>query len=195
MARRRAQQRWIGDLVNAIRAGRLTAPAGSAAEVVATHRGGDGKLLARRTASVELLNVLRPTVAVAAYIVFEALALHDHPKCREKLRQPGNETYVEWFVQEVRRFYPFFPAVSCGATSPGRATCSRADAARCSICTEPTAIHAFGRAPIRSGRSASLRRQPIPSPSCRRAAAIPAWTIAAPANALYPKLKLVGTPA
>ena len=108
MARRRAQQRWIGDLVNAIRAGRLTAPAGSAAEVVATHRGGDGKLLARRTASVELLNVLRPTVAVAAYIVFEALALHDHPKCREKLRQPGNETYVEWFVQEVRRFYPFF---------------------------------------------------------------------------------------
>ncbi len=56
--------------------------------------------------------MLRPTVAVAVYIAFEALALHDHPKCREKLRAAGNETYVEWFVQEVRRFHPFFPAVA-----------------------------------------------------------------------------------
>lgn len=37
-----------------------------------------------------------------------AFALHEHPECREKLR---DDEYLELFVQEVRRFYPFFPFI------------------------------------------------------------------------------------
>lgn len=39
-----------------------------------------------------------------------AHALELHPEFRTKLRA-GDRRYLECFVQEVRRFYPFFPAV------------------------------------------------------------------------------------
>jgi fatty-acid peroxygenase len=67
-------------------------------------------LLPSRVAAVELLNVLRPTVAVAAWIVFAALALHSHAAMRARLAD-GDERFAEAFVQEVRRVYPFFPGV------------------------------------------------------------------------------------
>ncbi|MFI9643841.1 cytochrome P450 [Micromonospora sp. NPDC051925] len=106
LARRRAE-RWIADLVERVRIGTLPAPAGSALAVIAEHRDGAGRLLPRRVAAVELINVLRPTVAVDRYVVFAALALHDHPAWRERVRTGDEPT--EWFVQEVRRYYPFFP--------------------------------------------------------------------------------------
>ena len=58
---------------------------------------------------MELLNILRPTVAVSVYIVFAALALHRHPRVRGQIAR-GDGVALEHFVQEVRRFYPFFPA-------------------------------------------------------------------------------------
>ncbi len=61
-------------------------------------------------AAVELLNVLRPVVAVARYVAFAALALHEHPEAREAVA--GDDRRSEAFVQEVRRFYPFFPVVA-----------------------------------------------------------------------------------
>lgn len=109
LARQRAE-RWIGDLIEDVRAGRLKPPEDSAAWVVAMHRDLKGELLDRHTAAVELINVLRPTVAVSVFIVFAALALHQYPACREKLRT-GEDGYAELFAQEVRRFYAFFPAV------------------------------------------------------------------------------------
>jgi fatty-acid peroxygenase len=63
--------------------------------------------LDRRTAAVELLNLIRPTVAVSRYIVFCALALHEFPHTTDLLQAAS---MFEPFVQEVRRFYPFFPA-------------------------------------------------------------------------------------
>lgn len=42
-------------------------------------------------------------------MTFAALALHEHPKCVQKIRD--DEDYLEMFVHEVRRFYPFFPFV------------------------------------------------------------------------------------
>lgn len=109
LARRRAE-RWIGDLIEDVRAGRLKPPEETAAWVVAMHRNLKGELLDRHTAAVELINVLRPTVAVSVFIVFAALALHQYPECREKLAA-GEDGYAELFAQEVRRFYPFFPVV------------------------------------------------------------------------------------
>jgi len=62
-----------------------------------------------RTAAVEVLDVIRPTVAVARYLTFCALALHDYPHALELVQ---SDSLVEPFVQEVRRFYPYFPPVA-----------------------------------------------------------------------------------
>ncbi|MET8084826.1 cytochrome P450 [Micromonospora sp. NPDC005237] len=106
LARRRAE-RWLGDLVERARTGIHQPPAGSPLEIVAEHRDARGALLPRRAAAVELLNLLRPVVAVDRYIVFAALALRDHPGWRERVH--GDDEATEQFVQEVRRYYPFFP--------------------------------------------------------------------------------------
>lgn len=110
--RSRAQaEQWIGGLIDDVRAHRIDADPASALHVIAWHRELDGSLLPTRIAAVELLNVLRPTVAVARFVTFAALALHEHPQERHKLHA-GDDAYVELFVQEVRRFYPFFPFVA-----------------------------------------------------------------------------------
>jgi fatty-acid peroxygenase len=108
-ARRRAD-RWIEDLIRRIRAGTEEPPEHSAARVIASHRELDGSLLPPRVAAVELLNVLRPTVAVSVYLVFIAHAFHTHPGWRRRLVAAPDE-WTEPFVQEVRRDYPFFPSV------------------------------------------------------------------------------------
>ena len=106
---RKRSERWIGEIVEGVRAGRLDPPENSAARVIATWRDLDGALLSPRVAAVELLNILRPTVAVSVFITFAGHALHRFPACRHKLQ--ADDESLEPFVQEVRRFYPFFPAV------------------------------------------------------------------------------------
>lgn len=95
---RKNADRWIAGIVVDIRAGRLHPPDGSAAHVVAWHRQLDGALLSPHVAAVELLNVLRPTVAVAVYITFIAHALHHHPEARRKLAD-GEPGYAQLYVQ------------------------------------------------------------------------------------------------
>ncbi|MFD6568250.1 cytochrome P450 [Micromonospora profundi] len=109
LARRRAE-RWIGDLVERARVGTHPASPGSALQVIAEHRDARGSLLPRRVAAVELLNVLRPVVAVDRYVTFAALALHDHPAWQQRARDSDEATGQ--FVQEVRRYYPFFPSAA-----------------------------------------------------------------------------------
>ncbi|MDY6782508.1 MAG: cytochrome P450 [Cyanobacteriota bacterium] len=108
---RKKAEKWIEDIIEQVRNQQLEIPKESATHVIALHRSLDGKLLDKRIAAVELINVLRPTVAIARYITFAALALYEHPECRQLL-QTSEEEYQEWFVQEVRRFYPFFPFTS-----------------------------------------------------------------------------------
>lgn len=110
-AARKAADRWAADIIDQIRAGELDPPPSSAAYVVAHHRERDGRPMASHTAGVELLNVLRPTVATAVYITFVAHALDAQPAWKERLaRGDGSEDLA--FVEEVRRHYPFFPAVA-----------------------------------------------------------------------------------
>lgn len=123
---RRSRQRaekWVAEIIERVRQERLEISQDSALYEIALHRDLNGKLLDKHTAAVELINVLRPIVAIARYVIFAALALHEHPECCQKLGatkasesnpnvalpQQGNGEYCEWFVQEVRRFYPFFP--------------------------------------------------------------------------------------
>jgi fatty-acid peroxygenase len=104
------QERRLAALIEQIRAGTATAPAGSAVEAVARQTDVDGRLLDSRRAAVELLNVLRPTVAVAWFAAFTGHALHRRPEHRERLREE-DPAYAVAFAHEVRRFYPFAPFV------------------------------------------------------------------------------------
>jgi fatty-acid peroxygenase len=107
IARTRAEE-WIRGVIEDVRAGKLKAEEGSALYAMAFHKDLNGNLLDAQMAAIELINVLRPIVAIATFITFSALALHEHPECKEKLRS-GDSHYLEMFVQEVRRYYPFAP--------------------------------------------------------------------------------------
>ncbi len=113
-AARARSERWASDIIERIRSGTLHVPEESAAHRIASYRNLDGTPLETRVAAVELINVLRPTVAVARYIVFAAVALHEHPHWRQQLHTDADQ---ELFVQEVRRYYPFFPFVAARVRS------------------------------------------------------------------------------
>ncbi len=101
-------EKWISDLIEQVRDGKVNPEEGTALHTFAWHRDLEGHLLDPEIASVEVINILRPIVAIAVYITFSALAVHHYPEEREKLKS-GNEKSVQMFVQEVRRYYPFFP--------------------------------------------------------------------------------------
>jgi fatty-acid peroxygenase len=103
-------EHWARALIDAVRAGQVQPAYDSPLNVIARHRDADGELIARKHAAVELINLLRPTVAVSRYIAFALLALHEHPQCRAPIAA-GDDAYLTCFVQEVRRYYPFIPAM------------------------------------------------------------------------------------
>lgn len=109
LALRRRTERRIRRLVEDVRAGRVTPEEDSALATIAGHRDADGAPLTSAAAAVEIINLLRPIVAVNRFITFAALALHQHPAWRRRLAE--DEGWLEPFVQEVRRFYPFFPII------------------------------------------------------------------------------------
>lgn len=105
-ARRRAEE-WIGALVAGVRETTRSSAKHEVLPAIALHRDLEGNLLDPAVAAVEVLNLLRPTLAIGRYAVFAAVALHQHPHTAERLR--AGELDSESFVHEVRRFYPFFP--------------------------------------------------------------------------------------
>ena len=114
LAARRARgrtERWLAAMIEAVRDDRLREAAGSPLESVAGLRGLDGMELPARIAAVELLSALRATVAVSVWIAFAAHALQAHPECVRRIRL-GDRDYLRAFLDEVRRTYPFFPAIA-----------------------------------------------------------------------------------
>ena len=107
---RKRREAWLAGLVEGVRNGTATVDAGSAVEVVAQHRDADGGLLEPRIAAVELLNIIRPTTAVAWFVAYSAHALIRWPENRTRLAD-GDAAFAEAFAHEVRRFYPFAPFI------------------------------------------------------------------------------------
>ncbi|SFC33783.1 fatty-acid peroxygenase [Nocardioides terrae] len=107
--------RWAARLIEETRRGRRTPPADTALAVIAASD------LPSRVAGVELLNVLRPTVAVAWPATFAALALVTHPEWRDSLTGPDAERRRIAFGHEARRLYPFVPALAGRARCPVKA--------------------------------------------------------------------------
>lgn len=111
-AARARQEGAFAALVTAAREGEeFAGDNGTAFETVVWHRDADGRLLDPRTAAVELLNIIRPTVAIAWFVAFAGHALHRWPAHRELLCKDDGGAYARAFAHEVRRFYPFAPFV------------------------------------------------------------------------------------
>jgi len=87
----------------------MQVPEASAAYLISTFQDHDGHLLDEKSAAVELINILRPTVANARYIVFAAMSLHDHPEWQSRIQ--ASDDHLDVFVDEVRRYYPFIPFI------------------------------------------------------------------------------------
>lgn len=108
-ARKRAEK-WIEKIIRKVRRQKLNADVGSALYITAHHRDTEGQLFDTKMAAIELLNILRPTVAIAWYITFGATALHNYPQCRQKFLDDQG-SYRNWFIDELRRYYPFAPVM------------------------------------------------------------------------------------
>lgn len=109
---RRQAEDWLARMVAEERRTRGRLRAGSPAHAVAWHRDANGSLLRERVAAVELLNLLRPIVAVSVFVVFLAHALESDVVSRAVVSDGDDPRYLLAFVQEVRRRYPFFPMVA-----------------------------------------------------------------------------------
>jgi fatty-acid peroxygenase len=103
-------------LIEAVRSGRLKAGDGTALRAWAWHRDEDGEPLPPRLAGIELQNSIRPMVAVARFVAFAAMELHDRPEWRARIAAETADRgtllggpLATAFAQEIRRTAPFVP--------------------------------------------------------------------------------------
>lgn len=115
--------RWATGLVRRVRSGDLRPEPHSVLARIADLRDEDGQPVSDRTAAVELQNLTRPTVAVARFAAFAAVALVEHPEWARRIREASAEAgrlteipEAVAFAQEVRRVYPFVPMLPALAT-------------------------------------------------------------------------------
>ncbi|MRX73881.1 cytochrome P450 [Bacillus lacus] len=101
-------EEWMEELVEMVRREDVKVSKEKALYTFSMHRDLKGNLLEADVVAVELLNLLRPTVAISVYIAFTGLAVHQHADKAEAVTS-GDPDKLRNFVQEVRRFYPFFP--------------------------------------------------------------------------------------
>jgi fatty-acid peroxygenase len=110
LLRRNGTERRLAQHLTDVRNGSLVVSPDQPLAIIASHRNEDGQLLAIKAAVVELINILRPIVAIGRFIVFAALELQRNEEwCR--MFKGGKTTLLGDFVEEVRRISPFFPFV------------------------------------------------------------------------------------
>jgi fatty-acid peroxygenase len=100
--------RWAARVVREARQGQRHPAPGTMLDVLAH---GDGSSLPIDVAGVELLNVVRPTVAVAWLGTFAAVELACHPEYGPVLAECEAREARWHFADEVRRLTPFVPAL------------------------------------------------------------------------------------
>ncbi|WP_455539196.1 cytochrome P450 [Terrisporobacter sp.] len=108
---RNCTEKWIEDIVEEVRRDNLKVGENSPLYKICFFKDEDDRLLDSRVAAVEVINVIRPIVAISTYVVFALKALHIYPSCKDKIIE-NKDNYCEMFVEEVRRFYPFTPFVA-----------------------------------------------------------------------------------
>jgi fatty-acid peroxygenase len=108
-AARVRSDRWAAALVREARTGVRRTADGTMLQALTR---GPGRELPLDVAGVELLNVIRPTVAVAWLGAFAALSLVENPGAGRLLGDPDRRTERRHFADEVRRTTPFVPALA-----------------------------------------------------------------------------------
>lgn len=112
---RHRSERWSAAALARIRSGHTRTDDDRIAQEIAWHSD-NGALLNLDVAAVELLNILRPIVAISRFLVFAAIALERHPQWAHEFREHPDSPSLEPFAHEVRRFYPFFPLIGARTT-------------------------------------------------------------------------------
>ena len=82
---RKETEKWIENIVVNLRNNKIEVEKDSPIYKIAFYKDVDNKLLDSKMAAIEIINIIRPIIAVSTYVVFAALALHTYPECREKL--------------------------------------------------------------------------------------------------------------
>ncbi|MEK4496651.1 cytochrome P450 [Ureibacillus sp. FSL W8-0352] len=120
-------QHWIGrnkrnqlekkmeKLIEKIRSNEVQVQSESILHQFVFYKDLDGSLLDVETVAVEVINILRPIVAISIYINFIVMALSQFPHERVKLKSTPD--YIHLFIQEIRRFYPLVPVAAAKAKS------------------------------------------------------------------------------
>lgn len=98
--------RWARRLVREVRDGVRRPEEGTPLARLAAERD-----LPATVAGVELLNILRPTVAVAYFGAYAAQALESQPAWKDRLAR-GRSADLRAFEHEMRRWYPFTPLLT-----------------------------------------------------------------------------------
>lgn len=106
---RNAVENFIEEIVENLRNKKIQVTPHSIMNTFVFYKDENNNYLPKEIVAVELLNIIRPTVAIAVYTNFIVLALKDNPREKEKIK--AFTDYEEMFVHEIRRFYPFFPFV------------------------------------------------------------------------------------
>ena len=107
LARTRTEE-WIKGFIEDVRNGSLEVDKESPIYKMSFHREIDGELLDSQMAAIELINIIRPIIAISIYIVFAMTALYEHPQYKDKLTDSNSKDF-EMFSLEVRRYYPIAP--------------------------------------------------------------------------------------
>lgn len=100
--------KWIEKIVQDVRLGNLNVDDNRALYQFTWHRDTNNELLETSVVAVEILNLLRPMTAVSVWVANTGLGMHQFPETAKQLKN-GDDKDIEMFLQEIRRYYPFFP--------------------------------------------------------------------------------------
>ena len=105
---RKKSEKWAQSLIENARINPVAGKEDVALYAFAKATDDHGELLPIDVAAVELLNVIRPTVALTVLIALMGHALFSRPDIYQRLHAEFDQLQ-DSFIQEMRRYYPFFP--------------------------------------------------------------------------------------
>ena len=105
---RKKSEKWAQSLIEKARTNPVAGKEDVALYAFANATDDQGELLPIEVAAVELLNVIRPTVALTVWIALMGHALFSRPDIYQRLHAEFDQLQ-DSFIQEMRRYYPFFP--------------------------------------------------------------------------------------
>ncbi|ARK24097.1 cytochrome P450 [Sporosarcina sp. P37] len=113
---RKESEKWAQDLIKEARKHPVPGKEHLALYAFANATDLDGEVLPVEVAAVELLNIIRPTVALTVWVALMGHALFARRDIYEELKADF-DGLQDSFIQEMRRYYPFFPMLPAIAVS------------------------------------------------------------------------------